>query len=208
MLHINKRKKTVIGSVAKLQSTGIASENMHPHLQAEMFKIHIRPILYYAIENYHLSEYDMKTIKRIEGNALKRLIGISTHCKSTDLFFSFNMMMTVDRIKWLKLKHFIRMSRNELTNSLLVELENKYIKNSFIEEIKEITSEVTLPEGSTLVDKAYISIQDLLDKNEVDIDTSKKVETLKLLYNLSDRENMRVYINDLLDSEQHIGSIL
>ena len=139
MLHINKRKKTIIGSVAKLQSTGKASENIHPHLQAEMFKVHIRPILYYVIENHHLSQNDMKTIKRIEGNALKRIIDISTHCKSTDLFLSFNMMITYYRIKWLKLKHFLRMTRNELTNSILVELENKYIKNSFIEEIKEIT---------------------------------------------------------------------
>ena len=62
-MHLKKRKSAVIGAVAKLLSSGIASENMHPIIQAEMFKTHIRPILFYALENFHLSLNDMKQIK-------------------------------------------------------------------------------------------------------------------------------------------------
>jgi hypothetical protein len=76
--HIKKRKSAVIGAVAKLLSSGISSENMHPIIQAEMFKTHVRSILFYSLENLHLSHNDMKKIKRIEGNALKRLLGLST----------------------------------------------------------------------------------------------------------------------------------
>lgn len=62
--HIKKRKSVVIGAVAKLLASGISSENMHPVIQAEMFKTHVRPILFYSLENLHLSHNDMKKIKR------------------------------------------------------------------------------------------------------------------------------------------------
>jgi len=163
--HIKKRKSAVIGAVVKLIASGISSENMHPIPQAEMFKTHVRPILFYSLESMHLSLNDMIQIKRIEVNALKRLLGLNTSCKSTDLFLSFEMLNTYDRIKWLKLNHYMRMTKNNFTNSLLKELENKFIKNSFIEEIKEITASVILPSECTLYDKCIVSIEDLNDKH-------------------------------------------
>jgi hypothetical protein len=176
---------------------------MHPIIQAEMFKTHIRPILFYALENFHLSLSDMKQIKRIEGNALKRLLGLSTTCKSTDLFLSFEMFNTYDRIKWLKLNHYLRMTKNNFTNGLLNELETKYVKNSFIEEIKDLTASVILPSEYTLYDKCIIAIEDLNEKYETLIAESKKVEQLKIIYNLDNKNVMKSIINDLLESQRH-----
>ena len=98
---------------------------MHPTIQAEMFNTHVRPILFYALENLHSSLNDMKQIKRIEGNALKRLLGLSTTCKSTDLFISFEMFNTYDRIKWLKLNHYLTMSKNNFTNKSVKRIGNQ-----------------------------------------------------------------------------------
>ena len=61
----------------------------------------------YALENFNLNSGEIRKIKSDEGNALKRLIGVSTRCKSTDLFLYFDMMPRQERINWLKLKHYV-----------------------------------------------------------------------------------------------------
>jgi hypothetical protein len=113
---------------------------MHPISRAEMFKTHIRPIVTYALENFNLNIGEIKKIKSAE--ALKRLIGISTRCKSTDLYLSFDMMPTKERIKWLKLSHYIRMQNNSYTCEFLKEIEELNIECSLINELKQITSEM------------------------------------------------------------------
>ncbi len=72
------------------------------------------------MESFNLNIGEIKKIKSAE--ALKRLIGISTRCKSTDLYLSFDMMPTKERIKWLKLSHYIRIITNEYTNNFTREL--------------------------------------------------------------------------------------
>jgi hypothetical protein len=51
---------------------------MHPRLKAEMFKVYIRPIIMYAMENFKLNDGEIRKLKSAEGNALKRMLGIPT----------------------------------------------------------------------------------------------------------------------------------
>ena len=53
----------------------------------------------YALENYNLNNGEIRKIISTEGNSLKRLVGVSTKSKSMDLFLSFDMMPTNERIK-------------------------------------------------------------------------------------------------------------
>jgi len=59
-----------------------------------------------------------------------------TRCKSTDLFLSFDMMSTQERVNWLKLKHYVRMSTNGYTRDFLQEIDRLNIESSFVNEIK------------------------------------------------------------------------
>ncbi len=72
--HMDKRRKGVLAAVPKITTLGFSNDLMHIKLKAEMFNVHIRPII--------------------------------MRCKSTDLFLSFGMMPTQERINWLKLKHY------------------------------------------------------------------------------------------------------
>lgn len=66
-------------------------------------------------------------------------------------------------------------------------METKYVKNRFIEEIKELTSTVILPNEFILYDKCIIAIEDLNEKHETLVAESKKVEQLKIIYNLDNK---------------------
>ena len=200
--HINKRKKSVLASVAKLQSIGLSNYNIHPSLQAEMFKINIRPILLYGFENLVLNKTELQTLKRIEGNALKRILGISTKCKSTDLYHALNILTPAERIKWIKLKQFVRFTLNEYTNEVLTVIDHLKIPNTLTDEIRSLTETVVLPEECDLKDKCLVSIQDIIDANEESSETNKNAALLKLLFNLSNRDEMKAMIEKILEADR------
>ena len=83
-----------------------------------------------------------------------------------------------------------------MTNSLLNKLETKYVKNSFIEEIKDLTASVILQNEYTLCDNCIIAIEDLNEKYETLIAESKKAEQLKITFNLDNKNVMKSIIND------------
>jgi hypothetical protein len=193
-----KRRKAVLAAVAKLTTIGLCDEIMDIKMKAEMFKTHIRPIIMYALENFDLNGSEIRKIKSAEGNALKRIIGISTRCKSTDLFLSFDMMPTKERIEWSKLNHHKRMCSNEFTNDFLNEIDKLGIQDSFVQEIKEITKNVPNVEQFTLKDKCEIRILDLEDEQEEKVIKSKICQLLKISYNMNDKNEMKNIIFNLI----------
>jgi hypothetical protein len=196
--HMDKRRKSALASVAKLITMGLCSESMHPVLKAEMFKVYIRPIIMYAMENFNLNGGEIRKLKSAEGNALKRIIGISTRCKSTDLFLSFDMMPTKERIDLLKLNHFIRMGKNGFTKQFLSELRTLNVDNSLIKEIEELTKDIPDIAELSLYDKCDIRIHEIEDEHNYAKATSKTAQLLKIIYDLSDANEMKKVIFNLV----------
>jgi hypothetical protein len=194
--HMDKRRKGVLAAVAKIITLGLCNDLMHIKLKAEMFKVHIRPIIMYALENFNLNNGEIRRIKSAEGNALKRLIGVPTRCKSTDLFLSFDMMPTQERINWLKLNHYVRMTSNEYTREFLEEIDKLDIDTSFTKEIRALVSDI--PNCFTLIDRCEIKILDMEDELEEKIEKSKICQLLKLSYNLNDKEEMKRIVFNLI----------
>lgn len=157
----------------------------------------------FALENFNLKSGEIRKIKSTEGNALKRLIGVPTRCKSTDLFLYFDMMPTQERINWLKLKHYVRMTSNEYTREFLQEIERLDIESSFIKEIRALVTDI--PNCFTLIDKCEIKILGMEDELEEKIEKSKTCQLLKLSYNLNDKEEMkRIVFNSIRDSNRNV----
>jgi len=196
--HLEKRRKAVLAAVAKITTIGLCNDIMNIKLKAEMFKTHVRPIIMYAIENFDLNGGDIRKVKSAEGNALKRLIGIPTRCKSTDLFLSFGMMPSKERIEWSKLNHYKRMCSNEFTNEFLNEIDKLGVQNSLIQEVKEFTKNVPNVEQFTLKDKCEIRILDLEDEQEEREIKSKTCQLLKIIYDMNDKCEMKNMIFELI----------
>jgi len=200
--HIAKRKKSVLASVGKLQSIGLTNYNIHPSLQADMFKTNIRPILMYGFENLVLNKTELKTIKRIEGNALKRVLGISTKCKSTDLYNALNILPPAERLNWIKLKQFVRFTLNDYTNEFLNTIDRLNIPNTLTNEVRQLTETVVLPRECDLKERCLVSIQDIMDTNEEESELNKNSMLLKLLFNLSNRDEMKIMIEKVLEADR------
>ena len=68
---------------------------MSPQTRAFLFKTYLslnnvnqwsRPLINFGIDNCDLDENELAALKRIEGNALKALVGLNKEMKSTGLF--------------------------------------------------------------------------------------------------------------------------
>jgi hypothetical protein len=145
---------------------------------------------------------EKKILKRIEGNCLKRLLTISTKCKSEDLYLTFDMPPTIERIKWLKSNHYFRMTNNKLTSHFLNEVEKLQIKDSLPNEIKKLTEYIVLPDDCNLKDKSQVDILDLNDSIEMKKTMSKRCEMLSLVFQMENADDMRMLANNLLEYDR------
>ena len=67
----------------------------------------------------------------------------------------------------------------------------------------DLTASVVLPSEFTLYDKCIISIEDLNDEHVNQVEESKKLAQLKIIYNLENKTDMKSIINDLLESQRY-----
>ena len=92
--------------------------------------------MYYGLENLYLSKRERLTLKRIEGNLVKFIIGVPTRCKTSDLLCALKIEPTIKRLDALKCDFYLRLRKNIYTNELLDEV--KQLENSLPNEIMEI----------------------------------------------------------------------
>jgi hypothetical protein len=51
-----------------------------------LFKIYIKPLLYYGLEALDLNKSEINEIKKCESSIVKKLMGISKYCHTEELF--------------------------------------------------------------------------------------------------------------------------
>ena len=88
-------------------------------MRAQLYKVYIRPVVYYDIEACFMSPTDILNLKRLEGNIIKIILGINTKCKTTDLFNALKIDITRDKHDNAKVEFFLRLTQNEFTNELV-----------------------------------------------------------------------------------------
>ncbi|RNA28718.1 hypothetical protein BpHYR1_040634 [Brachionus plicatilis] len=62
--HLVKGKQGAFASLLKLNFLGIDTKYLCPFMKGQLFKIFIRPTLYYCLENEHLHKFKTNQIKR------------------------------------------------------------------------------------------------------------------------------------------------
>ena len=112
--HINKRKKANNVMLGRIQAMNLNSKLIHPNMKAHLFKTYIRPTLCYGIENLELNGAEILEFKKLEGNAIKKLLRIPVRCKTTDLVDSLNIEQTNRYMHRMKLKFVLRLYKKRL----------------------------------------------------------------------------------------------
>ena len=75
---------------------------MSPQARAFLFKTYLRPLINFGIDNCDL---DANELKRIEGNALKALVGLDKEMKSTALFSALDVELTGTKVIHKEMKY-------------------------------------------------------------------------------------------------------
>lgn len=88
-------------------------------MKAHLFKKYICPTLTYGIENMELNGNELLEFKKVEGNAIKRLLRILSRRKTTDLVNSLNIQQTNRYLIRMKLNSVLRLDKNDYTRSVL-----------------------------------------------------------------------------------------
>jgi len=97
-------------------------------------------------------------------------------------------MTTKKRLKWLKLKHFLRMAENNYTHKFLIELDQLNIPGTFTDEVKKLTSIYDSIDCQDQVEKCDFAIIAIEDQHEEEKIFSRKCQQLKLIYQLSNHD--------------------
>jgi len=79
-----------------------------------------------------LNENELAALKRIEGNALKALVGLNKEMKSTALFSALNVDLTGTNVIKDILNLFTRLCNNDMSNNLLIHFHKEFESDSMI----------------------------------------------------------------------------
>ena len=119
--HIEARRKKVAISMKNLISSGIINDNMPRSAKMKLFKIYIKPLLAYGFEMLDLDENELNLLKQIEGNVVKKLIGIPRRCHTTPLYGALDIESTRNTIMIQQMNFIIRIQKNEYLKKFLIE---------------------------------------------------------------------------------------
>ena len=146
--HIEGRKTATIAAANGLRKIGIFSPAVSASLKVFLYKTYIRPVLYYGLTVQSLNKGETQDIQTFESTLVKRIIGISKYCRSTDLLDALEIETVKDKIRTTKLDLFARLSTNSTTQHTIkttldrpAEENNAHIhRHSVIKEALELTS--------------------------------------------------------------------
>jgi len=173
MIHLKNRESKCIAKIAKLKTLGLISSNMSPQARAFLFKTYLRPLINFGIDNCDLDENELTALKRIEGNALKALVGLNKEMKSTGLFSALNVDLTGTKVIKDKLNLFTRLCNNEMSNNLLIQFHKEFESCSMI----TMVSNYVEYDCSNLVTTDYLKTLALKKVNQIknDADSIRKI---------------------------------
>ena len=204
--HISKRRSAAFLALNRINEFGFDSVISDCKLKANMFKVYIRTVILYGVENLFLSKGEIKDLKNIESSALKKMLNLKQRCHSTELYRSLNIELTTERIDICKLKFFERIMLNEVTSSLYKELSALKVNNSFPDEIEKLVEpigqQLHYRGGSfTLHEKAKVMISAIKAVGEREYNTNRTVLVAQKIYAIENKAFIPTLLEYLLHSK-------
>jgi hypothetical protein len=189
--------------IGRLQPLSLNSAQIHPKMKAHMFKTYIRSVLTSGTENMELNGNELPSFKKLEGNALKKLLRIPTRCHTTDLFDALNIEQTIRYLKRMKCKFMARINKNEYTKQTAEFICNLKCENTFTSHLAKTLSMNQDYDYDALVTTSEFRSAELnaVKKPSEDMCNMVMVNKLKLVFNTKNRFAIADKLFDLLKFE-------
>jgi hypothetical protein len=168
--HVETRINNSIKKMYSLNTLGLNSKVLTPAVKAFIINAYCIPILYYSLENAMMTKGEEKDIRSTVGSMVKRSLGISSRCETTDLLCALDIRDPVDAIAIRKMKLFQRLLINETTKTLLDKENNAFVsvpirpRLTLLEEIYKCTGISTNASLSLLNQQCVLKIRELDNK--------------------------------------------
>ena len=91
----------------------------------------------FGVEIMDLNKTEIMSLKNLESNVLKSMLGLKKRCYSRQIFNAVKIGQTERHINKMKLKFYLRVRENEFTNKVLCEFETININNKFTKAIHD-----------------------------------------------------------------------
>ncbi|CAF0943225.1 unnamed protein product [Brachionus calyciflorus] len=187
--HFTKRRSKALAAMFKLKSIGVLNKQMHPNMRARLYKVYIRPVLWYGVESIYMKQSDILLLKRLEGNIVKTILGIHTRCKTTDLFTALNIDSTRDRLTVTKIDFYSRVIQNSYTKELLFFMETISEAKDLVNEIYELIDVLSMDVDLNLAEACQVYKLNSGKKNVSSV-VNGNVETLRSIFNMKNETDM------------------
>ena len=192
------RRKKVAISMNNLISSGITNDYMPTSAKMKLFKIYIKPLLTYGCEMLDLDENELNLLKQIEGNVVKKLIGIPRRCHTTPLYGALDIESTRNTIKIQQMNFIIRIQKNEYLKRFLIESRKLQNNSGMIGRLLQINGwqqNVNLEK----LNKLIMEKQNELIQNKIDTYWfNEKVQQVKKTLEIKNNFLKKNRLNELL----------
>ncbi len=112
--HSGKRRQSAFAMLAKI-------EKLYESSSTRQYVQNIRPVIMYGIEIFELNHEELKKIVKLEALILKRMLGIKQRYYTRHIQLSLRIGLTKRYVEKMKLKFFLKMRNNAMTNGILGE---------------------------------------------------------------------------------------
>ena len=173
---------------------------MNPLTKSFIYKTYVRPVLLYGCENFIWTKTDVNSIRRIEGNIVKRFLNVPTRCRTTDLFESLNIEQTKDALLECRLSFYTRIVDNELTKQLLIESHKIRVGLGGDEVLRIDESPNENVTVETIIEdvKSNLAFMKMMKKQCKKTPTNPTVENLRSVFKSKNREMLSQKIFNLI----------
>ncbi len=96
-------------------------EKLYESSSTRQYVQNIRPVIMYGIEIFELNHEELKKIVKLEALILKRMLGIKQMYYTRHIQLSLRIGLTKRYVEKMKLKFFLKMRNNAMTNGILGE---------------------------------------------------------------------------------------
>jgi len=179
--HLEQRIKKSNSSLALLRSLDLFSNQLRPYTKAFLYKVYIRPLIYYGVGVFQINAELINRIQYAESMAIKSMMGIHKRSHNTHLLAALKIESTKSALIRNKINLLLRLTENPILSQLLEESNQVNEESSFINE----TMETIDSESTQLLEIAIIlcrrKLSDLQSRHESLQNLTKTKEIEKIL---------------------------
>jgi hypothetical protein len=119
-LHIANRIRAAYAASANHTKTGLYSDDLCHEIKATIIQAYIRPRLIYGCESLLLYQNEIDKLIRVEGNIVKKSLGLSKTSYSTELYLALDILPLREHLKKRQLSFLRQLIQNKFTFTILL----------------------------------------------------------------------------------------